>query len=137
MERFWQDLRLSARSLVKAPGFALISVLTIALGIGSSTAMFSAFHAALLKPLPYTNPEQLYFLWEDASMYGSPKDSPAAANYFDWREQSRSFADMTAISTRHHEPDRDWRARAVGSRDGHREFLLCSGRKTGTGSRIC
>lgn len=99
MQRMWQDVKYAARALAKSLGYTVVAVLTLALAIGANTAMFSAFYAVLLKPLPYTNPEQLYMIWEDASYYGAPQDTPAAANYFDWREQSHSFADMAAIST--------------------------------------
>lgn len=99
MDVLRQDVRYGIRSLLKSPGFTLIAVLTVALGIGASTAMFSAFYSVLLKPLPYASPDQLYLVWEDASAYDSPKDTPAPANYFDWREQSHSFADMAALST--------------------------------------
>jgi putative ABC transport system permease protein len=99
MEALWQDAKQAARGLAKSPGFTLVAVLTLALAIGANTAMFSAFYSALVKPLPYANPEQLFMLWEDASFYGSPKDTPAAANFFDWREQSHSFPEMAAMST--------------------------------------
>lgn len=99
MDAIWQDVKQATRGLAKSPGFTLVAVLTLALAIGANTAMFSAFYGALVKPLPYANPEQLFMLWEDASFYGSPKDTPAAANFFDWREQSHSFADMAAMST--------------------------------------
>jgi len=99
MDTFRQESKYAVRSLIKSPGFTLIAVLTIALGIGANTAMFSAFYSVLLKPLPYSEPDQLFLVWEDASAYDSPKNTPAAANYFDWREQSHSFADMAALST--------------------------------------
>ncbi len=99
MDAIWQDVKQATRGLAKSPGFTLVAVLTLALAIGANTAMFSAFYGVLVKPLPYANPDQLFMLWEDASFYGSPKDTPAAANFFDWREQNHSFTDMAAMST--------------------------------------
>src|SRR5262245_5164905 len=98
METVWQDLKHAARALAKAPGFALIALGTLALAIGANTAMFSAFYAVLLRPLPYADPERLYLVWEDAAYCGNPKDTPAVGNYVDWREQSRSFSDMAAVA---------------------------------------
>ncbi|MDX6498758.1 MAG: putative transport system permease protein [Blastocatellia bacterium] len=64
MQSFWQDLRYAARTLVKRPGFTLIAVMTLALGIGASTALFTVVDAALLRGLPYKSPDRLYHLWE-------------------------------------------------------------------------
>ena len=64
MTKLLQDLRYSLRTLLKKPGFALIAIVTLALGIGGSTAIFTVVDAALLRGLPYKSPEQLYHLWE-------------------------------------------------------------------------
>jgi putative ABC transport system permease protein len=99
MEGIWQDLRFAVRSLARARGFSLLAVSTLAVAIAANTAMFSVFYTVLLKPLPYSDPESLYLLWEDASPRGPSRDTPAVANYVDWRDQSRRFADMAAVST--------------------------------------
>jgi putative ABC transport system permease protein len=64
MQKMWQDVRYAVRTLLKKPGFTLIAVMTLALGIGASTAIFTVVDAALLRGLPYKSPEQLYHLWE-------------------------------------------------------------------------
>jgi hypothetical protein len=64
MNTLWQDLRYAARTLAKKPGFTLIAVMTLALGIGASTSIFTVVDAALLRGLPYKSPDRLYHLWE-------------------------------------------------------------------------
>src|SRR5262245_10191481 len=103
MQTLWQDLRHGARSLLKKPAFTLIVVLTLALGVGANTAIFSVFNGIVLKPLPYKDPDRLVYAWKsekrgmayqvgDHSDFGSI--SPGA--FHDWRERSRSFDQMTA-----------------------------------------
>src|ERR1043166_6696266 len=67
MQQFIQDLRFALRGLIKRPGFAWIAVVTLALGIGSSTAIFSVVDAAIIKGLPYQEPDRLYHMWERTS----------------------------------------------------------------------
>ncbi len=80
METFWQDLRFGFRQLLSKPGFALIAVLSLALGIGANTAIFSLVDAVLLRPLPFGDPERLVIVWEDAARIGFPRNTPAPAN---------------------------------------------------------
>ena len=86
--------------LAKNPGFAILTVLILALGIGANTAIFSVVHAVLLKPLPFFEPDRLVLLWEDASRIGFPRGTPAPANYADWKAQSQAFAQIEAVSGR-------------------------------------
>jgi predicted permease len=92
------DLRYAARMQRKNPAFTVIAVIALALGIGANTAIFSVVNTVLLRPLPYKDPERLVMLWEDATKHGYPRDTPAAANYIDWRDQNQVFEGMAAIT---------------------------------------
>jgi putative ABC transport system permease protein len=92
------DLRYAARLQRKNPGFTIIAVIALALGIGANTAIFSVVNTVLLRPLPYKDPERLVMVWEDATKHGYPRDTPAAANFVDWRDQSQVFEGMAAIA---------------------------------------
>ena len=92
------DLRYAARMQRKNPAFTIIAVIALALGIGANTAIFSVVNTVLLRPLPYKDPERLVMVWEDASKYGYPRDTPAAANFVDWRDQNQVFEGMAAIA---------------------------------------
>jgi putative ABC transport system permease protein len=96
METLIKDIRYAMRGLVKRPAFTIIALLTLALGIGANTAIFSVVNAVLLRPLPFRDPEQVVMVWEDASFAGFPLNTPAPANYVDWKNQNQSFADMAA-----------------------------------------
>lgn len=85
MESFWKDLRHSIRSLGKKPGFTFVVVLTLALAIGANTAIFSVVNAALLKPLPYREPERLVHLWEATPQQNYPKREASYPDFQDWR----------------------------------------------------
>jgi putative ABC transport system permease protein len=97
MLTLWQDLRFGARMLMKKPGFTIVAVITLALGIGANTAVFSLINAVLLKPPPFYEPERLVMVWEEASFAGFPKQEPAPANYVDWKAQQTVFEDMAAL----------------------------------------
>jgi putative ABC transport system permease protein len=90
------DVKYAFRLLKKSPVFTVAAVATLALGIGANTAIFSAVHSVLVRPLPYTNPDELVMVWEDATMVGFPRNTPAPGNYKDWRVLNRSFVDMAA-----------------------------------------
>jgi len=98
MNSLWQDLRYGARALLKNPGFSLIAVITLALGIGANTAIFSVVNAVLLKPLPFNEPERLVMVWNrGAEAAGGDRTPLAVADLLDWRAQSRSFAEIGAF----------------------------------------
>jgi putative ABC transport system permease protein len=82
--------------LIKRPGFSLLAVLTLALGIGANTAMFTVVHGVLIRPLPYRSPEQIVRLWEQTEQYN--RTAVSYPNFLDWRERSRSFDAMAAYS---------------------------------------
>src|SRR5262245_46031251 len=91
----WQDLRFGVRMLLKHPGFTLIAALTLALGIGANTAIFSVCNAVLFKPLPYAEPSRIVTLSE-RQRDGTLGDV-APANFVDWRDANRSFSGMAAV----------------------------------------
>ncbi|HKQ93286.1 MAG TPA: ABC transporter permease [Blastocatellia bacterium] len=99
MQSLLQDLRYGARMLMKKPGFALIAVITLALGIGANTAIFSVVNAVLLRPLPYAEPERLVALWESNTQRPMSRNSISYPNFFDWRAQSQSFERMASYYT--------------------------------------
>jgi putative ABC transport system permease protein len=92
-----QLLRYTLRQFAQHPGFFLIAVAALALGIGANTAIFTAVEALLLRPLPYGDPSRLVIVWEDASFIGFAHNTPAPANYVDWRAQNHVFSDMAAF----------------------------------------
>ena len=99
METLLKDVRYGVRGLLKRPGFTIIALITLALGIGANTAIFSVVNAVLLRPLQFRDPEQLVVVWEEASFAGFPTNTPAPANFVDWKNQNQSFADMAAASS--------------------------------------
>lgn len=100
MQTLLADLRYGFRLLRQSPAFTTIAILALALGIGANTAIFSTLDAVLLRPLPYADPDRLVMVWEDASSIGFAHNTPAPANYFDWREQNHVFTEIAATRTR-------------------------------------
>jgi len=95
-----QDLRFAARQLLQTRGFTLVAVLTLALGTGANTAVFSVVHGVLLRSFPYPDEGRLYTLWERSPERDADKSTPSFANFQDYRAQSRSFASMGGASFR-------------------------------------
>ena len=96
IEHLAQDLKFAFRMLRKAPGFTAIAILTLALGIGANTAIFSVVYGALLAPLPYQNPSRLIVLNETTPKVGNV--SVSYANFLDWRKTSRMFSEMADVT---------------------------------------
>ena len=94
MTNFLQDLRYALRMLAKSPGFTMVAILTLALGIGANTAIFSVVNAVLLRPLPYPQSNRLVFLGEWSEQI--PEMSISMANFNDWRNQNKVFESMVA-----------------------------------------
>src|SRR5262249_15182950 len=93
--RMKHDLIYALRGLYKRPLFAAAAVVTLALGIGANSAIFSAVHAVLLRPLPYPSPDRLTMLWSYNPRQGFEKDVSSYPNFDDWRRQSTSFDGMS------------------------------------------
>jgi len=97
MANIWQDLRYGARMLLKNPGVTAVAVITLALGIGANSAIFSVVNAVMLRPLPFKNPDRLVSLWANVPDRGRWRATPA--NFLDWKKQSTSFEGMTAFGS--------------------------------------
>jgi putative ABC transport system permease protein len=97
MEKLWHDLRQGARSLFKQPTFTIVAVVTLTLGIGANTAIFSVVHAVLLQSLPYPDADRLVMVWETRRSNPSGQNVINMGNFFDWKEQNRVFEDMAAF----------------------------------------
>ena len=91
IDELLQDLRYAARTLVKRPGYASLAVLTLGLGIGANTAIFSVINGVLLKPLPYEHGDRLAIVRQSAPLSGQPQMGVAIAEYYDYREQAKVF----------------------------------------------
>ena len=96
MDALWQDLRFAARLLLRSRGFSIVALLSLAIGIGANTAIFSVIYSVLLRPLPAPHPEQLYSLYTRFS--DGTTESVSLPDFADWRAQNTSFADMAAFS---------------------------------------
>jgi putative ABC transport system permease protein len=98
LETLLQDVRYAARMLAKRPGFTAVAVLTLALGVGANTAIFSVVEAVLLRPLPYRHADRAVVLWENNRLQNHPHNVASPANFLDWRDQAKSFDAMAAFA---------------------------------------
>src|SRR5450759_4868010 len=121
MSTILSNLGYAARSLRKAPGFTAVAVLTLALGIGANSAVFSLINAVLLRPLPFDQPDRLVLVWESAPFFGLHDSPVAPANFVDWKARSRSFTEIGALE------DRSYRLTGGGSPDILRGGLVTAG----------
>src|SRR6266545_1427356 len=93
-----RDVRHALRTLIRNPGFTVVVVLTLALGIGANTAIYSVVNAVLLRPLPYPDPDRLVMAWADWQRRGGPeRDWTNPADFYDWRAQNSVFTEMYAV----------------------------------------
>ena len=97
MHALLQDFRFGLRMLVRNPIFALIAVVTLALGIGANTAIFSVVDAVLLRPLPYPDANRLVFLWSTMNGQGVPQSGSALPDYLGWRDQNQVFEGLAGF----------------------------------------
>ena len=93
-----QDLRYALRMLLKTPGFSLVAIATLALGIGANTAIFSVINAVLIEDLPFKDPARLVILWEENANRPGRPNVVAPANYIRWRERASAFESMGAFT---------------------------------------
>jgi len=92
-----QDIRFALRSFRRSPGFASVAVLTLALGIGATTAVFTVAKNVIFDPLPFADPDRLVMVWERNASQNIDRDMPSPPNFADWRRQSRTFEDLAAV----------------------------------------
>jgi putative ABC transport system permease protein len=98
LEQLWKDVRYGLRMLAKSPGFTAVAVLTLALGIGSNTAIFSAVYAVLLKPLPFKDPGRLVFVEKKNPPRGWVRNPISPVEILAWRSESGAFEDLAAYT---------------------------------------
>ena len=98
METIFQDIRYAFRMMFKNPGFTIIALLTLGLGIGANTAIFSIVNTLLLRPLPYGNPERIVMIWQDyTKRTGREREWTSPDTFFDWRAQNQVFEGISAL----------------------------------------
>src|SRR5574341_90821 len=98
-DEMFQDLRFGARTLLKAPGFTLAAVLSLTIGIGATSAIFSVINGVVLRPLPYRDPERLVRLWQNKAIAGVSGIPVSAGNVNVWRKQAQSFETVAVFSS--------------------------------------
>lgn len=99
METLWQDVRFGARTMRKNPGFAIVIIVMLALGIGAATTMFSVVNGVLLRPLPYAQAERTVLIWGSFVKMNIPQLPAKDAEYVDYRDRTQSFAQVAAFDT--------------------------------------
>jgi putative ABC transport system permease protein len=97
IDRILQDVRYTIRAGLRSPGFSLLAIATMAIGIGANTAIFSVVNTVLLRPLPFERPEELVLVSQSNRQTGQSLGNAAPANFLDWRERNRSFTGITSF----------------------------------------
>src|SRR5262245_12424551 len=97
IEIFLQDVRYALRSLRRSPGFAVVAILTLTLGIGATTAIFSVVDTILLRPLPYKDSDRLAVLWKSVPKKDIQTDWTSYPTFKDWRDQNSVFEDIALV----------------------------------------
>src|SRR6266566_5633560 len=95
MNALFQNVRYALRQLRKSPAFTAVAMVTLALGIGATTAIYSVLYATLLAPLPYPAPDQLVMVW---SKIGGDRNVVSAGDFFEWKRQNKVFQELNAWS---------------------------------------
>ncbi len=98
MRILWQDVRYAARMLMKNPGFTFVAVISLALGIGANTTIFSVVNALLLKSLPYNDPERIILVWGDTTAQDNHRNQVSATDVADWRNENGVFEEIATYS---------------------------------------
>jgi len=98
VETFFQDIRYATRSLLRSPGFLAVVVLSLALGIGSNSTIFSVINTLMYRPLPYVDPDRLTVIWATEPGHPDWREAPPIAEVIDWRAQNHVFTDIALVS---------------------------------------
>lgn len=98
MDNFLQDLKYALRTLRRSPGFTAVAILTLGLGIGANTVIFSVVNSVLLTPLPFPDPDRLVSIWEHNIPLDHPRNSVSPGNFQEWRNRARSFEQIAAFA---------------------------------------
>lgn len=101
IEQFARDLHYACRTLFRSPGFSILTILVIALGIGTTTALFTVVHSVLLEPLPFKDPARLIRLYEQSADDKFPYNDSAAGVFTEWKKQSHAFSDLAILAARY------------------------------------
>jgi len=112
METLLKDISYGVRTLIKSPGFTVVAVIALTLGIGANTAIFSVVNSVLLRPLPYSDPSRLMQLWEASASRGRTEMPASYPNFADWRDQNHVFEQVVAYT--------DWSFNLTGSGEPER-----------------
>ena len=123
MGTLWQDLKYAFRMLKKNPGFTAIAVLTLALGIGANTSIFSFVNAWIINPLPYPNADRLCVLRMLDVKAGAIEWGTSPANFYDWQRESKNFEELAAWNPTSFNLSGRWFTRTRAGDSGVLEFL--------------